>query len=128
MSILLKFLFALKPLEVSADSQPYPYFTQNTSEKLQTLQCRPRAPAGGGPAKFRRTGGRDRPGAGGGGPEGSGGSISVGVRSGRGAGEVAQWRRPVLAAVPPCSGEVEPRQRLRAGVELRWGLEEAPGW
>jgi hypothetical protein len=28
----------------------------------------------------------------------------------------------------PCSGEVEPRQRLRVSVELRWGLDEAPGW
>jgi hypothetical protein len=69
-----------------------------------------------------------RPGAGGGGPEGSGASISPGVRSGGGASGVAQRMRLVLVAVPPFSGEVEPRQRLRAGVELRLGLEEAPGW
>jgi hypothetical protein len=31
----LKFLFALKPLEVSADSQPYPYFTQNTQKNYR---------------------------------------------------------------------------------------------
>jgi hypothetical protein len=89
--------FCAEALEVSADSQPYPYFTQNSPEKLQTLQCRPRAPTGGSPAKFRRTGGQDRPGAGEGGPEGSGGLISAGVRSGGGAGGVAQQRRPVVS-------------------------------
>jgi hypothetical protein len=57
--------FALRPLEVSADLRPSPYFAQNSPDKSQTLHCRPRAPAGGGPAKFRRTGGRDGPGAGG---------------------------------------------------------------
>jgi hypothetical protein len=58
--------FALRPLEVSADLQPCTYFAQNSPDKTQTLQCRPWALAGGGPAKFRRTAGRGRPGAGGG--------------------------------------------------------------
>jgi hypothetical protein len=45
------------------------------------------------------------------------------------------WRRRGLAAATaaagrgaPYSGEVEPRQRLRASGELRWGPEKAPGW
>jgi hypothetical protein len=45
--------------------QKYPRFAIRPSGRFGTSQCSPRAPAGGGPAKFRRTAGRDRPGAGG---------------------------------------------------------------
>jgi hypothetical protein len=69
--------------------QKYPLFAHRPSKRLGTLQCSPRAPAAGGPAKLRRTGGRDRPGAGRGRLEGSLGSIPTGVWGGGGAGGVA---------------------------------------
>jgi hypothetical protein len=62
--------------------QKYPWFALMPSGRIGTPQCSPRAPAGGGAAKFRRTGGRDRPGAGGGRPERSLGPISTGAWSG----------------------------------------------
>jgi hypothetical protein len=92
--------FALRPLEVSADSQPYPYFAQNPPEISQTSQCGPRAPAGGGPAKFRRTSGRDRPGAGGEWPSGPWGSIPV-LGLGRGTTGERARRSPTAVAAGP---------------------------
>jgi hypothetical protein len=57
--------------------QKCPRFALRPSKRLVTLQCSPRAPAGGGPTKFQRTGGRDWPGAGEVWPAGPCGSISV---------------------------------------------------
>jgi hypothetical protein len=70
--------------------QKYSQFALRPSGRIRTLQCSPRAPAGGGPAKFWHTGGRDRPGAGGGRLEESLGPISTGVWGGGGAGGVLQ--------------------------------------
>jgi hypothetical protein len=91
--------------------QKYPQFALRPSGRIGTLQCSPRAPASGGPAKFRWTGGRDRSGTGGGRLEGSLGSISAEVWSGGGAGGVARRRRPVLAVVPPTPARSRPGQR-----------------
>jgi hypothetical protein len=55
--------------------QKYPQFAIRSSGRFGTSQCGPRAPSGGGLAKFRRTTGRDRPGAGGDRPSGLWGSI-----------------------------------------------------
>jgi hypothetical protein len=105
--------FSPRTLEVSADSQPYPYFAQNTPKIFQTLQCSPRAPAGGSPAKFRRTGGRDRPGAGGERPSGPWGSIPV-LGLGRGvAGELARRSPAAVAAGPRAPVK---RRPMRAGL------------
>jgi hypothetical protein len=54
-----------RPLELSADSQPYPCFTFRTLERVQMLQCGLWPMVGGGSPEFRRSGGRGRPGAGG---------------------------------------------------------------
>jgi hypothetical protein len=113
--------------------QKYPRFALRSSERLGTLQCSPRAPADGGPAKFRRTGDRDRPGTGGGRLEGSLGSISAGVWSGGGAGGVTRRRRPVLAAVPPTPARSRPGQRngrlgkLSRGLGSKFGSGPATG-
>jgi hypothetical protein len=81
--------------------QKYPRFALRPSGRIGTSKCSPRAPAGGGPAKFWRTGGRDRPGAGGGRLEGSLGPIATGVRGGGGAGGILRRRRRLPAAVRP---------------------------
>jgi hypothetical protein len=81
--------------------QKCPWFALRPSGRIGTLQCSPRAPAGSGPAKFRWTGGRDRPGVGGEWPKRSLGSILAEVWSGGGAGRVARRRRPGLSVVPP---------------------------
>jgi hypothetical protein len=39
-------------MELSADSQPYPQFTQNTLERIQSLQLGPRAWGGGGSGRI----------------------------------------------------------------------------
>jgi hypothetical protein len=123
LEILLKFQLCGQTPETLRFLQKYPRFALRPSGRIGTLHCGPRAPADGGPAKFRRTGGRDWPGAGGRWPERSLGSISAEVWSGGGAGGVTRQRGrwPGLAAVPPYSGDVEPQQRLRASGELRWG-------
>jgi hypothetical protein len=82
-----------------------PTLHKTPPETLQTLQCHPRAPAGGGPAKFRRTGGRDRPGASGGWTAGPWGSIPVlGLVQGA-TGELA-WRSPVAVAAGTAASAV----------------------
>jgi hypothetical protein len=102
--------------------QKYPRFALRPSERLRTLQCSPQAPADGGPAKFRRTGGQDRPGAGGGRLEGSLGSIPIGVWGGGGAGGVARRRRPLPAVVRPAPARSRPGQRNERRGELSGGL------
>jgi hypothetical protein len=102
-----------------------PWFALRPSERICPLQLGPRAPAGGGPPKFRRNGSQDRPARAEEGPEGSLGLIPAGVRSGRGAGGVARRRRPALAAVPLCAGEVAVGTRNWAarGVPLGLGTQ-----
>jgi hypothetical protein len=79
--------------------------------RLGSSQCGPRAPAGSGPAKFRQTGGQHRPGASGGRPAGSLGSIS-GLALGRGAAGVPARRSRAVATV----GAPAPA-RLRRGQD-----------
>jgi hypothetical protein len=89
------FNFADRPLEVS-DS--YKSFALRPSGRFGTSQCGLRAPVDGGPAKFRRTGGRDRPGAGGERPSGPWGSIPVLGWGRERAGEGAHRRPAAVAA------------------------------
>jgi hypothetical protein len=119
--------FALRPLEVSADLRPCPYFAQNSPNKSQTLQCRPRAPTGGGPAKFRRTAGRGRLGAGGDWPLAPRGPIP-GLGCGGGAVEVGAPAASGGGRRGRCAGEVGlcggRRARRRAKVGTREGGSE----
>jgi hypothetical protein len=103
--------FCIGPLRSLRSLQKCPRFALRPSERLGTLQCSPRAPAGSGPAKFRRTGGRGRPGAGGEWPAGPWGSILVlglgrGTTGGRG-------RRS--GAVTAAGATTPARLRLRRG-------------
>jgi hypothetical protein len=123
MALLLELHFAAGALERIGVLPKSPWFALRPSERVASLKLGPRAPADGGSAKFRRTGGRDRSGAGGGGPEESLGLIPVGVRSGGGAGGVARRRWPALAMVPLCAGEdvVGTRDWAARGVPLGLG-------
>jgi hypothetical protein len=73
----LRCMFQRKPLKVLDSLRVGPLFVDRTLETTWDSQLGPRAPAGGGPAKLRRTGGRDRPGAGRGWSTRSLGSIST---------------------------------------------------
>jgi hypothetical protein len=67
---LFKIRFAPGSLEVLDSLHMCPCFAERPSGRFFTSQSGPWAPAGSGPAKFRRTAGRGRPGAGGGGSTG----------------------------------------------------------
>jgi hypothetical protein len=134
----LKLHFCTGPLRSLRSLQKCPWFALRPSERLGTLQCSPRAPAGGGPAKFQRTGGRDQPGAGGRQPAGSLGPISTLGWGGGGAGGVVQRRRPVPAAVRPAPPSSWPgqangwrgrhQQGLGEGEELLAGCGDTWRW
>jgi hypothetical protein len=98
---LFKMQVSTKPLKVLDSLRVGPWFADRPLEKTGDSQLGPQAPAGGGPTKFRRTGSRDRSGAGGGWSAGSLGSISTGGWGGSGAGGVVRRRRPLSAAVRP---------------------------
>jgi hypothetical protein len=100
--ILLKMLFCKKVPGGLDSLQIHPQFADWPLERFEVLQYGPRAVAAGGPAKFRRTGGRDRPGAGGGRPARSLSSILTEVWGGGGAGRVVRRRPPVPAAAACC--------------------------
>jgi hypothetical protein len=85
-----------------------PWFALRPSERIETSQLGPRVLAGSGPAKFGRTGGRDRPGEGGGGPTGSLGSIPTEVRGGGDAGGVERLRWLIPAAAPSAPASSRP--------------------
>jgi hypothetical protein len=85
-----------RSLEVSADSQPYPYFAQNTLEISQTLQCSPRTHGGGGLAGIRQLRRRPWPGKG---RREARGSPHIGLRVWSG------WRRCRQAGAPATGGE-----------------------
>jgi hypothetical protein len=112
--ILLKLHFCTGPLRSLRSLQKCPWFALRPSERLGTLQCSPRAPADGGPAKFRRTRVGDRPGAGGGGggwPPGPWGSIPV-VGLGRG---TTGGRSQRSGAVTTAGATAPARLHLRRG-------------
>jgi hypothetical protein len=91
-------------------------------KELGACNAVPRAPAGGGPAKFRRTGGRDRPGAGGGRPGKSHGSISAEAWSGGGGSGVARWWQPAPATEAPAPARSWTEQANRRIGKLSRGL------
>jgi hypothetical protein len=119
--------FSIRPLELSAGSQPCPYFTVKTSESYLTSQC---SPWGGGRHGWRNSGeagGLGRAGAGAGWSWGSLGSISTGGWGGGGAGGVAQWRRPLPAAVCPAPASLRPGHANGQCGRLQQGLGVVPG-
>jgi hypothetical protein len=89
----LRFTFAAGSLGVYVSLQKSPRFADCLSGKLESLQCGPPAPAGGGPAKIRRS-----PAAG---SAGDGRGVMLGCPrpdfglglAGDSAGRVARWRR-----------------------------------
>jgi hypothetical protein len=64
MAILFEIHFCSRGLEGFRFLQIYPYFADWSSEKLESLQCGPPVPAGGGLAKIRRSPAAGRPGTG----------------------------------------------------------------
>jgi hypothetical protein len=90
--------FSIRPLEVFRTLWIGPFFALRPLERTWGSQLGLQAPAGGGPAKFRRTGDRDQWGAGGGRPVSHLGSIS-GLAWGSGAaGEGARRLSRVAAS------------------------------
>jgi hypothetical protein len=83
----------------------YP-FAGRPSEISFLLQCSPWRPGSGGPAKFRPTAGRGRPGTGGGGSLGPWGPIPVLARGGEEVSEGRHRRPAAVAAASYCTGAV----------------------
>jgi hypothetical protein len=79
--------------------QRYPRFAIWSSERVVASQWGPRAPAGGGSSKFRRTAGRDRPGTGGDRPSGPWVSILGLGWAGGGPARRGRWRPATVAVV-----------------------------
>jgi hypothetical protein len=100
-----------------------PLLCTKLPKKSQTLQCRPRAPAGGGPAKFRRTAGRGRPGAGGDWPLGPRGPIPGLGCGGEGPARRVR-RRPAASAAATA---IPARLRLGGGNGHTGDLGEVQG-
>jgi hypothetical protein len=121
-AILLEIHFCTGSLERFGILLICPWFALRPLERIETSQLGPRAPAGGGPAKFRRTRGRGWPGAGGGGPTRSLGSIPTEVRGGGAAGGVVRLRRPVPAAAPSAPSSARPVQADGQCVQHLGGL------
>jgi hypothetical protein len=103
--------------------QRYPRFAIWSSERVVASQWGSRAPAGGGPAKFQRTAGRDRPGTGGDQPSGFWGSI---LGLGWAGGGPAWWGRRRPAAVAAAAA-VPARWRFSGGNGHAGELGEVQG-
>jgi hypothetical protein len=122
-----EFLIETRSLELFKGLQVYPCCADGSLERIRNSQLGSWAPAAGGPAKFQRTGGRVRPGAGGGRLAGPWGSILGLGRVGAVAGGLGRQHRATPAAVAssPARGEAKPDNGGR--WKLQGMLGEAPG-
>jgi hypothetical protein len=121
---LLRIILVVRPLDEVLLSHICPRFTQNTQERVWTLQCGPRERSGGGPAKFRQ--GR-QPWPAGRGWRAAWGSpiLDLRAQSGRRAvGELARWSPAAAATGARAPVKLWRWQGNKWHKEIEWGRAE----